>query len=65
MIFAPRHKLTKYLNKKICINDICMQNQMTFIKRVLQFILSVPPEERRKGGICGGGIPPEEKVRRK
>ena len=20
-------------------------------------ILSVPPEERRKGGICGGGIP--------
>ena len=28
-------------------------------------ILSVPPEERRKGGICGGGIPPEKQVRRK
>ena len=30
----------------------------------IQSILSVPPEERRKG-ICGGGIPPEEKARRK
>ena len=31
----------------------------------ISIILSVPPEERRKGGIGGGGIPLEEKVRRK